>query len=238
MGNKLFSWKKGVYDGIPICLGYLAVSFSFGIVAKTSGLTIFQATFMSGTNFTSAGQFAALGLIASAATYLEMAVTQFIINLRYSLMSCALSQKLDSKTPLWHRFFMSFGVTDEIFAVSVAVEGKLNPFYTYGLMTVALSGWTLGTLAGVALGSVLSPRLLSAFSIALYGMFIAIILPPARQSKLLMGLIILSMLASSLFTVLPMLSEISSGFRIIILTVLISGVAAFLFPLKEAGDGR
>lgn len=238
MKKNLDFWKNGVKDGIPICLGYLAVSFTFGIVAKNAGLTPFQGTLMSAVNFTSAGQFAALGLIATFASHFEMAITQLVINLRYSLMSCALSQKLDPEAPFFHRFIMAFGVTDEIFGVSASVSGKLSPFYTYGLMTVALPGWALGTLLGVVLGSVLPARPLSALSIALYGMFIAIIVPPARQNRVLMGLLILSMLTSSLFAVIPWLNVISPGFRIIILTILIAGAAAFLFPVKEAGDDR
>ena len=238
MDSNFVSWKRGVQDGIPICLGYLAVSFSFGILAKNAGLSIFQGTLMSAVNYTSAGQFAALGLIAAASSYFELAVTQLVINLRYSLMSCALSQKLDPKAPFYHRLFMAAGVTDEVFGVSASVRGVLNPYYTYGLMTVALPGWVLGTLLGVALGNVLPGRPLRALSVALYGMFIAIIIPPARQNKILTGMIILSMAASCLFTFLPLLSGISSGFRIIILTILIAGAAAVLFPVKEAGDAR
>ena len=234
--NSFVHWKRGVRDGIPIFLGYVAVSFTFGILAVNAGLTIFQGTLMSAVNYTSAGQFAALGLIAAAASYFELAVTQLVINLRYSLMSCALSQKLDPEAPFYHRFIMSAGVTDEVFGVSVSVPGVLSPYYTYGLMTAALPGWVLGTLLGVTLGNVLPVRPLSALSVALYGMFIAIIIPPAKQNKILMGLIVLSMAASSLFAFLPFLSGISSGFRIIILTVLIAGAAAVLFPVKEAGD--
>ena len=233
MDSSFVNWKQGVKDGIPICLGYIAVSFTFGILASNAGLTTSQGTLMSATNYTSAGQFAALGLIVATATYFELAITQLVINLRYCLMSCALSQKLAAGTPLYHRFIMSAGVTDEVFALSVSVRGKLNPFYTYGLMTAALPGWVLGTLLGLVLGNVLPSRPLSALSVALFGMFIAIIIPPARQNKLLMGLIILSMIISSLFAVLPFLSGISSGIKIIILTILIAGVAAVLFPVSE-----
>lgn len=221
-------------DGIPIFLGYVAVSFTFGIVAKSSGLTLFQATLMAATNVTSAGQFASLDLIATAAPYIELALTQLIINLRYSLMSCALSQKLDEKTPVIHRFMMAFGITDEIFGVSASVQGRLSPYYTYGLMTVAIPGWTLGTFLGVLLGGVMPERLLSACSIALYGMFIAVIVPPAKNSRVLLHIISISMLASTAFSVLPVLREISSGFRIILLTVLIAGIAAARCPVKEA----
>lgn len=233
MGTNQSWWRKGIMDGIPICLGYLAVSFTFGIVAKNSGLSAFQATLMSATNLTSAGQFASLDLIMTAAPYIELALTQLIINLRYSLMSCSLSQKLDSSTPMFHRFIMAFGVSDEIFGVSAAVQGKLNPFYNYGMMTVAIPGWAMGTLLGVLLGSIMPARLLSACSVALYGMFIAVIVPSAKSSKVLVRVITVSMLASTAFTYLPLVREISSGFRIILLTLLIAGAAAVLSPIRE-----
>lgn len=235
--RKLHHWRDGLRDGIPIFLGYLAVSFSFGILCKTTGLSPFQAGLMSATNLTSAGQFAALGLIAAGAPYFELAITQVVINLRYSLMSFALSQKLDPDAPFLHRFFVAGGVTDEIFGVSMAVQGRLSPWYSYGLMTAAVPGWVAGTLLGVVMGGVLPQRLLSALSVALYGMFIAVIMPPARKNWVLLGLIVLSMLASTAFTYLPLLREISPGFRIIILTVAIAGIAAWLLPVKEGADG-
>lgn len=226
-------WKKGLKDGFPIFLGYLAVSFTFGIAAKNAGISSLQAVLISATNLTSAGQFAALDIIATSSTYFEMAFTQLIINLRYCLMSSALSQKLSQKMPFWHRFIMAFGVTDEIFGVSVSVKDKLNPFYSYGLMSAAIPGWTLGTALGVISGSLLPARFISALSVALYGMFIAIIVPPARKSKLILGIVSVSMLLSYLFTLLPVLSKISSGFRIIILTILIAGASAILFPVND-----
>lgn len=235
--NKLW-FLKGLKDGIPIALGYLAVSFTLGIAARNAGLTAFQATFMSVTNVTSAGEFAALGLIASGAAYIEMAVMQLIINLRYCLMSCTLSQKLDSKVPFIHRLLVAYGVTDEIFGISASVDGKLNPFYTYGAIAVAVPGWAIGTCLGVVLGNVMPDRILSAMSVALYGMFIAIIIPPSRKNKILAGLIVLSMTASLLFTYIPVVREISSGFRIIILTVVISGIVAVLFPVKSESEQK
>lgn len=223
---------KGLHDGIPISLGYLAVSFTLGIVAKNAGLSSLQATLMSLLNNTSAGEFAAIGLISSQASYLEMAITQLIINLRYCLMSCSLSQKLDPKAPLFHRFIIGFDVTDEVFGVSIGVKGKLNPFYTYGLMCISIPGWALGTYLGVVSGNILPGRILSAMGVALYGMFIAVIVPPAKKNRMLCGLIIVSMLASLLFTYLPVLKKISSGFQIFILTVVIAGAAAALFPIE------
>lgn len=198
-----------------------------------------EAVLMSATNLTSAGQFAALNIIANGSTYFEMAITQLIINLRYCLMSSALSQKLSSKIPYWHRFVMSFGITDEIFGVSICVEDKLSPFYSYGLMTAAILGWTFGTFLGIMSGSLLPEGVISALSVALYGMFIAVIIPPARKSKIIAGIVIISMISSFAFAKLPILKNITSGFRIIILTVIIAGVAAVLFPIEEKqGEGN
>lgn len=223
----------GVKDGIPICLGYLAVSFTFGIMARNTSLSAWQAVLLSASNVTSAGQFAGLELIASAASYGEMAMTQFVINLRYCLMSCSLSQKLDARVPFFHRFFIAYGVTDEIFAISVGKAGKLSPFYSYGAILVSVAGWVTGTFLGVLSGNLLPARAISALSIALYGMFVAIILPPAKENRILAGIILISMMLSLVFSVTPLLKEISSGFRIIILTMLIAGGAAVLFPIHD-----
>ena len=233
MGKNITYWKLGVKDGVPICLGYLAVSFTFGIAARNTGLTAFQSSLMSATNYTSAGQFSAIGLIGVSALYFEMAVTQLIINLRYCLMSCALSQKLKEKTPLIHKFIMAFGITDEIFGISVCNDGKLNPFYIYGAMSVAMPGWILGTFLGVISGDILPLGIISTLSVALYAMFIAVIIPPARGNRILAGLITLSMISSLIFSKIRILSVISPGFKIIILTVLIAGAATVIFPLKE-----
>lgn len=227
------AWLNGVKDGTPIALGYITVAFTFGIIAKQAGLNPFESVFMSATNLTSAGQFAGLTLIASGATVLEIALAQLIINSRYFLMSFALSQKIDPRTPLIHRMIMAFGITDEVFGVSIAARGKLNPFYTYGLVSVALPGWAFGTLLGVISGNILPPRLVSALSVALYGMLLAVIIPPARGNKILTGLIVISMSLSLLFAKIPLLQTISSGAKIIVLTILIAGIAAFLFPVKE-----
>ena len=233
MSDRKTQFKSGAADGIPIGVGYLAVSFTFGIMAGSAGLSIFDATLLSLMNVTSAGQFAGLGVIQAGASFAEMALTQLIVNLRYSLMSCSLSQKLSPETPFFHRFFMSYGVTDEIFGVSVCKPGFLSPWYFYGLISTAVPGWTLGTLLGAVSGSLLPERLLNALNVALYGMFLAVILPPARKNKVLMGIILVSMAAGLFFTAVPLFSGISSGFRIIILTVLIAGGAAALFPVKE-----
>lgn len=231
--NRKKHFAAGIQDGIPICLGYLAVSFTFGIMAKKVGVSIFDTVLISITNVTSAGQFAGLSLIASTASYIEMAITQLIINLRYSLMSCALSQKIDPKAPFFHRFFIAYGVTDEIFGVSVSKEGKISPFYSYGVITIAVGGWVLGTFLGILSGNILPARAISALSVALYGMFIAIIIPPAKENRILAGIIVLSMAASLLFTEAPVLRNISSGFRIIIITLVIAGLAAWFFPVPD-----
>jgi len=226
---------EGLQGGIPIALGYFAVSFSLGIAARNAGLTAFQATFMSITNVTSAGQFAGISAICACASYLEIALIQLVINLRYLLMSCALSQKFDPKFPLIHRFLVGYGITDEIFGISSARK-KLNPFYSYGAISVAVPGWALGTCLGVIMGNVLPINVVSALSVALYAMFIAIIIPPARDNKVLLGIVVVSMLASVGFTYAPLLKEISSGFRVMILTVVIAFVAAILFPVEEEDE--
>ncbi len=226
-------YKKGLRDGIPIALGYFAVAFTLGIAAKKAGLTAFQAALTAALTNASAGGYAAFTLIASGAGYLEMAVTQLIVNARYLLMSCSLSQKLAPDTPLRHRLLIAFDITDEIFGISSAVKGALNPYYNYGAMTVAIPGWALGTFFGVVSGNILPANIVSALSVGLYGMFLAIIIPPAKQNKIIAGIIIISMAASFMFSILPLLSAISSGLRVIILTVVISLAAALLFPVKE-----
>lgn len=231
MNHKL-SFKQGMIDGIPIALGYIAVSFTFGILARESGLNAFQAVLLSLTNLTSAGQFAGLGIITASASYMEMAFTQLVINLRYCLMSCALSQKLDSRAPFFHRFFVAYGNTDEIFGICSTKDGKLDPFYSYGAISVASPGWAFGTFLGVLSGSILPARVLSALGVALYGMFIAVIIPPSKNNRIIAGVVLVSMLISLVFTLTPLLNQISSGFRIILLTLLIAGAAAALFPVN------
>lgn len=226
-------YKKGLRDGIPIALGYFAVSFTLGIAAKKAGITAFQATLMSLTNSTSAGEFAAISAICAGSTYLEMAVMQAVINLRYLLMSCALSQKIDTKVGMLHRLIMGGGITDEIFGISVSVPDKLNPFYMYGAMSIAIPAWASGTCLGVVLGSVLPANIINALSIALYGMFLAVIIPPARDNKIIALIVVISMAASYVFSIAPVLKETSSGMRVILLTVVISMTAAFLFPIEE-----
>ncbi len=229
---------RGIRDGIPIALGYLAVSFSLGIAAGNMGMKAFSAALMSFTNVTSAGEFAGLSLMAAGAAYMEMAGTQFIINLRYCLMSCALSQKLSPKMPFFHRFLMAYGITEEIFGIAIGAGAgqALSPYYVYGAISVAVPGWTLGTWLGVVSGNILPARVLSALNVALYGMFIAVVVPPARKDKILAGMIAVSMGASLFFTYLLGTGSLSSGMRIILLTVLIAGAGAVLFPIHEEGE--
>ncbi len=229
-------YKRGVRDGIPIALGYFAVAFTLGIAAKNAGLNAFEATLTSFLINASAGEFAGFTLIAANASYIEVAVMELVANARYLLMSTALSQKLSPDTPLRHRLLVGFDVTDEIFGISMAVEGELNPWYNYGAMTVAIPGWSLGTMCGVIMGNVLPVSVVSALSVGLYGMFIAIIIPPARKSRVVAGVVTVSMAASLLFSVLPAVRDMSSGIRTIVLTVSISLVAALLFPVKEEND--
>ena len=226
-------FKEGLRDGIPIGLGYLAVSFTLGIQCREAGLSALEATVMSLVNLTSAGEFAALTIIKAASSYLELAISQLIINLRYMLMSFALSQKVDPKLGLGHRLGISYGVTDEIFGISVGRKGRLSPFYSYGAMAVAVPGWTLGTLLGVVMGNVLPDRLVSALSLALYGMFLAIIMPKAREDKHVALVCLVAVAASCLCTYLPVVRDISGGTRIIILTIVLSLIAALIWPVSE-----
>lgn len=229
-------FQKGLRDGIPIALGYFAVSFTLGITAKNAGLTALQAMLASFTLNASAGEFAGFTLIAAGASYLEVALMEFVANVRYLLMSCALSQKIAPDTPLLHRLLIGYDVTDEIFGISISVPGKLNPYYTFGAITIAVPGWSIGTYLGVVMGNVLPANIVSALSVGLYGMFIAIIIPPARKSKIVGAVAAFSMAGSFAFAKLPVISDISSGMRTIILTVAISALAAFFFPVKEDSD--
>ena len=234
MKNNIF--LKGMKDGLPVALGYLAVSFTLGIAAVKSGLTPFQAFATSALNNTSAGEFAAFSLIGAGVSYMEIALTTLILNMRYILMSCALSQKIDKNTPIVHRFLMAYDVTDEIFGLSIMSEGRLDPKYTYGLITISAPSWAIGTYLGAVMGSVMPTGVLSAMNLALYGMFIAVIVPPAKKDKTIAVVIAVSMLSSLMFSVLPGLREISSGIVVIILTVVISLAAAILFPV--CGDKK
>ena len=204
---------EGMRDGVPIALGYFAVSFSLGIAARRAGFTPFQGFLVSLLNNASAGEYAAFAIIMANATYLEVAVITLIANARYLLMSCALAQRFAPGTPFWHRLVIGYDVTDELFGITIARPGSLNPYYTYGAILLAL-------------------RAVSALSVALYGMFLAIIIPPARKSRVVAALVAISFALSFLCNYLPGISALSEGTRTILLTVLISGTAAVLFPVN------
>lgn len=228
------NFAKGFRDGIPIALGYLSVSFTFGMMAVSMGLPVWAAVLISMTNLTSAGQFAGLSLIASGAPLLEMALTQLIINLRYALMSLSLSQKLDKAVNTFERCLIAFGNTDEIFAVSSGQQGAVGKRYMAGLITAPYFGWALGTLVGAAASTILPASIRSALGIAIYGMFIAIIIPPAKHLKSVRVVLVLSVGLSCLFAWLPLLKSVSSGFVIIICAILAAAFGAKFFPIEEA----
>lgn len=224
---------KGVRHGIPIALGYLSVSFTFGMKAVGDGLTWLQALLISMTNVTSAGQFAGLPLMIAQASLIEAALTQLIINLRYALMSLSLSQRLDKSMTTPHRMAFSFCNTDEIFAVASSQPEKVGKWYLYGLMSTPWLGWALGTFGGAVAGQLLPEFLRTALSIAIYGMFLAIILPPARKEHPVRVVVIIAVALSLLLRYTPVLNQISSGFAIIICAVVASTIGALLFPVKE-----
>jgi predicted branched-subunit amino acid permease len=227
------SFLSGARDGIPIALGYFAVSFTFGMMSVKDGLGIFQAVLISLTNVTSAGQFAALDIIVSGGTFVEMALTQLVINMRYSLMSFSLSQKLDRRESWGWRYLVAFGVTDEIFGISVSRPGKVSAFYNIGAMAVAIPGWVLGTTAGAISGKILPAFLISSLSVAIYGMFMALIIPPSKKDRTVAAVVVCSMAMSCAFAYLPLLRKISSGFVIIIVTVVAAGIAAWLKSVDD-----
>ena len=223
-------YKKGLWHGLPIALGYVSVSFAFGIQATALGLTPLQAVMISFFNLTSAGQLAGLQLMAAGAPLLEMALTQFTINLRYALMSLSLSQKLDKSMTTVQRLLLSFANTDEVFAVASQQPGKLGKAYLYGLTNGPFLGWTIGTLLGALAGGILPKPVTDALGIAIYGMFIAIILPPFRRSKEVRIVILIAVAMSCLFTLLPLSDFLSDGFRIILCAVAASAIGAWLMP--------
>ena len=216
--------KEGLKDGIPIALGYFSVSFTFGMLAVNSGMAPLHAVLISLFNLTSAGQFAGLNVILSGASLLEMALTQFVINMRYALMSLSLSQKFDKCVKTRHRLLIAYGNTDEIFAVASSKRGSVGQYYMYGLICLPVLGWVGGTLTG-AIASTVMP--------ALYGMFIAIVVPPAKKESTVRTVVFIALALSSMFYYLPVLKQISSGFMIIICTLLAAGIGAVLFPIKE-----
>lgn len=225
---------EGAHDGMPIAIGYFVVSFTLGIAARNAGLDPLQGFLASLFNNASAGEYAGFTVIAADASYLTIALLTLVANARYMLMSAVLSQKCPKNLPLIHRLLVGFDVTDEIFGISIARKGLLNPYYNYGAMLVALPGWSVGTALGVMVGNLLPPPAVSALSVALYGMFIWVVIPQGKADRVLAKLIAISMAASLICSVLPLISELSEGTRIIILTIFIAGLAARFYPKTEA----
>ena len=232
-GNCKKVFWEGFKDGIPIGLGYLAVSFALGISAKGIGMDALQGFVMSLFNLASAGEYAGIMAIGSKATYIGTVLIIFVANLRYLLMSCALSQRLDPDMPLRHRLLVGFGLTDEIFSITIARPGYVHPFYVYGALLAAAPAWAAGTSLGIIAGNILPTRVVSALNVALFGMFIAVIIPESKKNKVVLGLVLVSFSASYILSRVALFSSISSGTRVIILTVLISLAGAILFPVKE-----
>jgi len=233
--------KMGIRDGLPIAIGYFAVSFAFGLLCTGQGLTVLEALFISMFNVTSAGQIAALPIIASGGTLVELALTQIVINSRYALMSVSLSQKLGKSVRLADRFLIGFMNTDEIFAVATGKGGAVGRKYLYSLIVTPFLGWTLGTLFGAVAGDILPKIVVTALSVSMYAMFIAIVVPVARASRPVALVALCALLLSCLFAFTPKLNEIPSGFVIIIVAVSVSALFALLCPLpdeKEDTEGE
>ena len=231
-------FQYGLRDGVPIALGYFSVSFSFGIMALKGGLSVLQAAITSLTNMTSAGQFAGLQIIIAGGTLLEMAATQLIINLRYALMSLSLSQKLSGNVTLWQRFIIAFANTDEIFAVAMSHNRELTFSYMVGLQILPIIGWTSGTACGALAGSMLPAAINRALSVALYGMFLAVVIPAAKKTRPVLLMVLLAAAISCILYYVPLFQGISAGMSIIICTVAASVVGAIVFPVKEEGGAK
>lgn len=229
-------FAQGARDGIPIGLGYFAVAFSLGISAKAAGLDPVQAFIASLLTIASAGEYAAFTLIAAGASYLEMAAVIFITNCRYILMSCAMSQRTSPDESTGHRIGMGAFITDEIFGASISREGYLVPAYTYGLASTSVLPWALGTMFGVIAGNILPSSVVTALSVSIFGMFIAIIVPPSKKDSVVMGTVAVSFLLSWLSGKASFITGVSEGTRIMLLTIAIAAAAALLFPVKEEAD--
>lgn len=233
-----YRYFDGLRDGLPIGLGYLSVSFGFGITAVGEGLRFLEALIISMTNLTSAGQVAGVTVIVAAGTILEMILTQFVINLRYSLMGITLTQRLDRRCTTPHRLLMSFGLTDEIFAVAASKPYPVGPSYFYGLMTLPYIGWAGGTLLGALAGQILPETVRVAMGIMIYAMFVAIILPPMKKDRGVLGAVLIAALLSCAVAYLPFLQWISEGFSIIICAVVAAVVMAVLRPIPDEEEGN
>ena len=231
--NRKKAFTEGLRDGLPIGLGYLAVSFSLGIAARNAGLNPFQGFLASLLTIASAGEYAAFAVIAAGGSYIEMALTILITNLRYLLMSCALSQKFDPKSKLGHRLLVGFGITDEIFGAAIARPGKLEPLHSYGCMTASVPCWAVGTMLGIIAGNILPLRFVSALSVALYGMFLAVVIPPARHSRPILLIVIVSFALSLAANLAQVIRSWSGGMKTVVLTLVIASAFAIIFPVKQ-----
>lgn len=236
MNKSLQNYKRGLIAGIPIALGYISVSFTFGIIAITYGLSVWEATLISMTTVTSAGQFAGVKIMLTPGLWLDMLVSQLTINVRYSFMSIALSQKLDKKfSGIW-RWLLGFTVTDEIFAVGISEE-KITRSFWLGLSTLPYIGWAAGTFLGAFLGNILPDSIMSALGLAIYGMFVAIVVPVMKEEKPVVMAVILAALFSTLFEFIPILKNVSTGLTISICAILSAGIIAILAPVKDDSEG-
>lgn len=224
---------RGLKLGLPIALGYVPVSFTFGLLAVKGGLSVWLAVLISLTNLTSAGQFAGTNLIIAGAPVFEIGLATFVINIRYSLMSLSLSQKTDTKMPLIQKLVWGFGVTDETFSVASLENGRISSKYLYGLITLPYLGWFAGTLLGAVSSKILPPTLQNAMGIALYAMFIALVIPSCRKSLAAGFVCTFAVLISICFKYIPQLSSVSSGWTIIIANVAACSIGAVFFPRKE-----
>ena len=224
---------EGLRDGVPIGLGYFAVAFSLGIVARNAGLTPLQGFIASFFNLASAGEYALFTAIQSSASFLEIALITLVVNARYLLMSCALAQRFDPTTPMIHRFGVGYGITDELFGIAISRPGTLNPVYSYGAFFVAVPLWSIGTSLGIIAGNFLPARVVSALSVALYGMFLAIIIPPAKKNLTIAIAVCVSFLCSYICGIIPFVKDLSSGTRTIILTVVIASIVALIKPIED-----
>lgn len=231
------SFSRGLKDGLPICLGYISVSFAFGMTVAQSGMPLWVALFISVTNLTSAGQFAGFDLIVNGAMYLELSVTTLVINLRYSLMSLSLSQKVDSAMTLFQRCVLSYGITDEVFAVAMQQKSLVSARYFAGLILTPVTGWVAGTFLGAAATGLLPQSLRSALGIAIYGMFLAIILPPTRKSRPVLLVVVLAAGLSCMFRYVPLLQGVSQGWATILCTLIACVFAAYRYPVDEPRKG-
>lgn len=227
---------KGIVDGLPICFGYLSVAFAFGIFAVENGLTAFQAVLISMTNVTSAGQLAAVPIIAGGGTLIELAVTQLIINLRYSLMSVSLSQKMKKSVGFLDKLVIAFVNTDEVFAVASGNEGRVGKSYLYGLILTPYIGWSLGTVLGAVAGDILPKIVISSLGIAIYAMFVAIVVPPMKKSKPTALCVLMAVVLSCMFRYLPLLNKVPGGFTIIICAAISCALFAVLAPVEEVEE--